>query len=184
MSATIKDLAKIAGVTNQTISNVFNRPELVKDSTRKRIHALAREMGYRPNVAARSLRMGLRPSVGLMVASHSPIEIENIFQSDSKLLAQLCLQCEQQDLNLVLGLMQQVITPASDWDALPRMMENAHVGPVICIKDMWDELAALLRNYNIPAVVIDGPACGLAAVQTDEAGAVEMLVDHLVSLGH
>lgn len=184
MSATIKDLAALAGVTNQTISNVFNRPELVKDSTRLRIQSLARDMGYRPNAAARSLRTGVRTSVGLMVAGRKPGGVENILLSDTKLLARLAQECETQNLNLVFGLMQQVITPASDWATLPHMIEHAHVGPVICLSDMWDELASMLRNYKIPAIVVNGPACGLPAVQTDEVLSVETLVDHLVSLGH
>ena len=54
-SITIKDLAKIAGVSHTTVSRALNGSELVKESTRKKIAELAKQLGYTPNINARSL---------------------------------------------------------------------------------------------------------------------------------
>lgn len=54
-SVTIKDLARVAGVSHTTVSRALNGSELVKESTRKKIAKLAKELGYTPNINARSL---------------------------------------------------------------------------------------------------------------------------------
>lgn len=54
-SVTIKDLARIAGVSHTTVSRALNGSDLVKEDTRKKIADLAKKMGYTPNISARSL---------------------------------------------------------------------------------------------------------------------------------
>lgn len=53
--ATIKDIAKIAGVSMMTVSRAFNKPEIVKEDVREQIFKIAKELNYVPNQAARSL---------------------------------------------------------------------------------------------------------------------------------
>lgn len=53
--ATIKDIAKKTGVSVMTVSRAFNNPTVVKESVRNEILAVAKELGYVPNQAARSL---------------------------------------------------------------------------------------------------------------------------------
>lgn len=184
MTVTLEKIAKQAGVTAQTVSRVFRSPHLVKESTRQHIQSLARDLGFRPNAAAVALRKGLRTSVGLMAASPRELPIDWVFRQHGNLLGQLCQLCEQENLNLVLGLMQQVIKPDYDLASLPRVIQKSQVGPVIILSYMWDELAAALQAWKVPAIVIDGPASGLPAVQIDEVLSTRTLVDHLVSLGH
>lgn len=53
--ATIKDIARIVGVSLMTVSRALNEPEKVKPETRDKIEAVARELNYYPNNVARSL---------------------------------------------------------------------------------------------------------------------------------
>lgn len=53
--ATIKDIAEKAGVSMMTVSRAFNNPKIVKDEVRVKILAIAKELNYLPNQAARSL---------------------------------------------------------------------------------------------------------------------------------
>ena len=55
MSATIYDVAERAGVSTATVSRVLNGTKRVRESTRSKVMAAVRDLGYRPNVAARSL---------------------------------------------------------------------------------------------------------------------------------
>lgn len=64
---TIHDVARIAGVSRQTVSNVINAPEVVRTGTRERVEAAIRELGYRPHASARRLRMRARTSSALGV---------------------------------------------------------------------------------------------------------------------
>ncbi len=65
---TMKDVARLAGVSVQTVSVVVNDKAVVSPDTRDRILAAIEELGYRPLAAARSLRTGSTRTIGLMVA--------------------------------------------------------------------------------------------------------------------
>jgi DNA-binding LacI/PurR family transcriptional regulator len=53
---TVSDVARAAGVSRQTVSNVLNSPEIVRETTRARVTAAIAELGYRPHASARRLR--------------------------------------------------------------------------------------------------------------------------------
>lgn len=72
----IKDIAAAAGVSEATVSLALNRSGLVSDRTRERILAIAGELGYVPNAAARSLARRKNRMLGLIVP-----DIENVFYS-------------------------------------------------------------------------------------------------------
>ncbi|WP_219467965.1 LacI family DNA-binding transcriptional regulator [Nonomuraea rhizosphaerae] len=55
---TIADVARQAGVSRQTVSNVLNAPELVREETRERVRQAVEQLGYRVNQAARRMRTG------------------------------------------------------------------------------------------------------------------------------
>lgn len=55
---TIADVARLAGVSRQTVSNVLNSPEVVKEETRQRVLAAVETLGYRVSAAARQMRTG------------------------------------------------------------------------------------------------------------------------------
>ncbi len=58
MQARLVDVAKVAGVSMKTVSNVVNGSVPVREATRKRVLAAIEQLGYRPNVAARNLAKG------------------------------------------------------------------------------------------------------------------------------
>lgn len=64
---TINDIAKAAGVSPMTVSNVINSRPHVKDSTRAKVLETIDDLGYRVNVAARNLRRGRTHTIGLAV---------------------------------------------------------------------------------------------------------------------
>lgn len=67
MSSTMHDVAKLAGVSFKTVSNVVNHHPHVSDATRTRVQAAIDELGYQPNLSARSLRSGRSGVIGLAV---------------------------------------------------------------------------------------------------------------------
>lgn len=62
---TIVDVANLAGVSRQTISNVLNAPERVRPETRERVAAAISELGYRPHASARRLRTQKSSTIGI-----------------------------------------------------------------------------------------------------------------------
>ncbi|MGW8482987.1 LacI family DNA-binding transcriptional regulator [Microbacterium sp. NPDC055903] len=75
MDSTMHDVARVAGVSIKTVSNVINDYPHVRASTRERVQAAIDELGYRPNLSARGLRSGRTGVIGLAVPALS----ENYF---------------------------------------------------------------------------------------------------------
>ncbi|PYI39425.1 LacI family transcriptional regulator [Arthrobacter psychrolactophilus] len=69
MSPTIHDVARAAGVSIKTVSNVVNDNPKVGPETRLRVHRIIEALGYRPNLSARGLRSGKSGVIGLAVPS-------------------------------------------------------------------------------------------------------------------
>jgi DNA-binding LacI/PurR family transcriptional regulator len=67
MASTLKDVARLASVSVRTVSNVVNGYPHVSDGVRRRVQAAVEELGYRPNLVARTLRNGREPTVALVL---------------------------------------------------------------------------------------------------------------------
>lgn len=65
--ATIKDVARLAGVSITTVSHVINDTRYVSDELKTRVHQAMQDLNYRPNILARSLRSGETQTIGLIV---------------------------------------------------------------------------------------------------------------------
>lgn len=63
----VKDVARTAGVSVGTVSNVLNRPDLVSEGNRDKVKQAIKDLGYVPNDAARQLKAGVSRAVGLVV---------------------------------------------------------------------------------------------------------------------
>ncbi|CAD5991909.1 LacI family DNA-binding transcriptional regulator [Agreia sp. COWG] len=67
MSITLHDVARLAGVSIKTVSNVINDYPHIRPGTRTRVEAAIDELGYRPNLSARSLRSGRSGVISLLI---------------------------------------------------------------------------------------------------------------------
>lgn len=62
---TVEDVAAAAGVSRQTVSNVLNTPDIVREGTRQRVLQAIADLGYRPHIAARRLRTRRSSTIGI-----------------------------------------------------------------------------------------------------------------------
>lgn len=67
MAVTLHDVARLAGVSIKTVSNVVNEHPYVRDETRRRVLDAIAALGYTPNLSARSLRSGRTNVIALMI---------------------------------------------------------------------------------------------------------------------
>ena len=65
MAATLHDVARVANVSIKTVSNVINDYPHIRPETKQRVVDAIAELGYRPNLSARSLRSGRTGVIGL-----------------------------------------------------------------------------------------------------------------------
>ncbi|GAM61643.1 purine nucleotide synthesis repressor [Vibrio ishigakensis] len=65
--ATIKDVAKLAGVSTTTVSHVINKTRFVAESTQERVMKAVKELNYAPSAVARSLKCNSTRTIGMLV---------------------------------------------------------------------------------------------------------------------
>ncbi len=175
--ATIRDVAKRAGVAPITVSRVINHSGYVNEQTRARVEAAIADLGYLPNVLARSLRSRRTNTLGLILT-----DISNPFwttvargvedaASDAGFNVILCNTDEsvvEQDKYLHVLVQKQV-------DGVLLVPARSAVEPV-----------KFVQSQNTPVVVLDRriPNSQTDAVRCDSEDGAYQLTRLLLSLGH
>lgn len=179
---TIADIAQRAGVSTGAVSYALNGQPGVSDATRARIVAIAHEIGWQPNVAARSLSVSRAHAVGLVLARPAPIlGIEPFFM---RFIAGLEAELSARSIALLLQVVgdhEQAVA------ALRRWWAERRIDGVI-VTDLFsaDSRVAVLEELRLPAVIVGGPGHtgSLPYVWGDDAVALTSAVEYLVALGH
>ena len=179
---TIADIATLAGVSSGAVSYALNGRPGVSTATRQRILAVADEIGWRPNAAARALSVSRAHAVGWVIARAVPtLGVEPFYM---RLIAGMEAELSAARTALVL---QVVDDHEAAIEAIRQWWAERRIDGVI-LTDIWadDKRVTVLDELGIPAVLIGRPVEGspLPGVWSDEAVAVTSVVDYLVALGH
>ena len=124
---TIKDVAKRAGVSVATVSNVFNGIQKVSETTRERILEIAKEMDYQPNMVARSLSMQRSGMIGLLLPVTEEEEETSILLQDNPYYAEFLSGVEKKAAELGYDVIIRGVRPyesCREW-ILKRQLEGA-----------------------------------------------------------
>lgn len=79
MRVTIKEVAKLAGVSPSTVTRVVQNKSTISDETKKRVRAAMKELDYHPNLNARSLVSQSTQVIGLVLPDDSDLFYQNPF---------------------------------------------------------------------------------------------------------
>ena len=175
-TASIKDVARLAGVSVGTVSNVLNRPDRVSDETVARVRAAIDELAFVRNDAARQLRVGRSSTVGLIV-----LDVRNPFFTD--LARGAADRAAAAGLSVLLGNSDD--DPAREAAYLDLFEEQRVHGVLISpIGDVTERLERL-RERGTPAVLVDrsGDDTGFSSVSVDDVAGGYLAVRHLIELG-
>lgn len=176
-SAKLADVAKAAGVSQGTASNVFNRPALVRPEVRARVVASARRLGYAgPDPKGRLLRAGKVNAIGFVMADKMAYAFQDPFMR--LVMAGIAEECDRRGAGLAL-------VTTSQEDAAWRLQTAVVDGFIVHCMKVGDDLLALARERNLPFVAIDlnaGP--GTSAVLVDDRRGALLAARHLLELGH
>lgn len=175
----LADIAKALGVSKTLVSMVLNgkgNDNGINEETQKRVWAKAKELDYKPNMMARSLRMGRSHTIGLIVA-----DISNSFY------ARMCRAVE--DAASKKG--YHVLFGSSDENAakekgLIQMLRDRQVDGLIILTTLSNnEDIQALQAENFPLVLIDRfvPDQDTPFVTSDNYEGSVQVVDHLVKQG-
>ncbi|MFE6287795.1 LacI family DNA-binding transcriptional regulator [Streptomyces sp. NPDC057877] len=179
---TIKDVAARAGVSKGAVSLAFNHRPGLSEATRDRIFRAARELGWAPNLTARSLAGSRVDVVGLAVCRPArmlglePFYMEFVSGVESVLTEHSC--------SLLLRLVKNLEEEAGLLDSWWKARQIG--GSILVDFRAEDPRVAVAARLGLPVVAVGHPSLtgGLTSVWTDDATAVTEAVRYLTALGH
>lgn len=173
--ATIKEVAKLAGVSTSTVSRTLSQKVPVDAETRGRVLDAVRRLGYRPNRLAKGLKEGGSKTLALIVP-----DIVNPFFPNMVKCVQKCALERKYSLILCdsAGDRRQELRHV-------EAMRSHYVDGVLFIGVRGGERARLLREQGVPVVVInrESPA-GIPCVTNDNRAGAYAVISHLIRNGH
>lgn len=174
-SVSAADVARLAGVSGQTVSRVANGSARVDPATRARVEAAMAELGYRPHRAARALRTGRTRTIGVLVRTLATV-------GNARMLEEVVAAGAARD-HAVLVVTLADDTPEAAAAAYGSLTDHGVDGAIVLNEATPPVLAA--GAPALPLVAVDaGPAPGLTALASDHRGGAATAVAHLRSAGH
>lgn len=173
MGATIRDVARRAGVGLGTVSRVLNNSPLVSAATRERVLGVIAELRYTPSQIARGLSLGRTLTVSTIAPFFTrPSVVERLRGIEASLVGS--------DYDLVVFNVETVERRVACLHSVPRRSDGVLI---ISLTPRADEVVALV-NTALPVVVVDGAAPGLPGVLIDDVAGGELATRFLIELGH
>jgi DNA-binding LacI/PurR family transcriptional regulator len=179
---TIADIARAAGVSKGAVSYALNGRPGVSPATRERILAIASEMGFVPNRAARSLSVNSAQAVG--IALRRPARTLGVEPFYMELISGIESTLSQGSFGLTL---QIVSTDDEELTVYRRWWAERRVdGVLLCDLRLDDQRLDAITQLGLPAVVVGGPAgtAGMPAVWHAEFEPMRETLQYLYALGH
>jgi LacI family transcriptional regulator len=175
-SVSVVDVARHAGVSLGTVSNVLNRPERVSPATRDRVLAAIDDLGFVRNEAARQLRAGRSRTIGLVV-----LDIGNPFFTD--LAAGVETAAAATGLSVVLCNSGESTSREEHY--LNLLQEQRSYG--VLITPVSTKMTRLddIRRQGTPSVLVDRVGSGRrCSVSVDDIIGGHLAAGHLFDTGH
>lgn len=174
----LKDVARVAGVSRATAARCFASPEVVRPTTRDQVFAAARELGFRPNLLGRQLRLQTTQLIGVVVPSLlNPVFAEQ-FQAMERaarlrgynlLLATTDYSAERESAVVEELLRQRV-------DGLVLTVTDAHSNRVL--QSLTTEDTPFVLAYHQPG------STEYSAVSVDNRAGMALATRYLLDAGH
>ncbi|MFF5265070.1 LacI family DNA-binding transcriptional regulator [Actinomadura viridis] len=174
---TLADVARKARVDKAVVSRVVNNDPLlnIRPETRARVVAALKELDYRPNVAARSLRTARAGTVGLFIPDFAnPVYAEIITGAETAAATRGCA--------LMVG--SSTVGDGRAQSYLDLLGQGRVDGLLLAGGAITDEEQATLADRGLPWLFVNRRGGGGRHVILDDGLAARMAVEHLLELGH
>jgi DNA-binding LacI/PurR family transcriptional regulator len=171
------DVARLAGVSHQTVSRVINGSASIRPSTRERVLRAIADLGYHPNTAARAL-----------VTRRS--KIIGIIGSNTALYGPASIQFSIQEAARAAGYFTSLVTLAAvthdELRGALGYLSRQSVEAIVMIVTQQEALAVVRSEATtIPLIVVEGELSGQGlSVGVDQMEGARLATQHLVDLGH
>ncbi|MES2742103.1 MAG: LacI family DNA-binding transcriptional regulator [Pseudomonadota bacterium] len=172
--ATIKEVARVAGVSLTTVSHVLNRTRPVSEAARARVLAAVAQLQYVPSALARSLRSQTTGTIGLIIPNNTNpyfSEVARGIEDSCYAAGYSVILCNSDD------------DPAKQRDYLQVLLTKRCDGLILAALAQTD--GELLSQRKVPAVLLDRTPTDMAidVVRVDNMAGGALAADHLAGLG-
>jgi LacI family transcriptional regulator len=177
MGLTISDVAKAAGVSTATVSNVLNHRGKVGSSTRALVLSTVKKLGYVPNPHARRLASNDTRTLGIIVSN-----VDNPFFSE--VIKSFLARTRELGYETILS--ETNYQPGRVQEAARRMMAHNVSGVAIMTCEISARLVKELAHRKIAVSFLDhAPARGyVSTIRIDYESGIDQVAQHLYDLGH
>lgn len=178
---TLKEVAVRAGVSYQTVSKVLNRQAQVSKETEQRILDAVRDLGYRPNLIARSMRVKRSHMIGYSWIPTAPNQVNHILD---QFLSSMVLEAEAAGYHLLPFPFREGAAQVNDYREL---INTGRVDAfVLSSVNYNDPRVMFLLEHKFPFVAFgrSNPELDFPYVDVDGAAGLIQSVEHLISRGH
>jgi len=175
--SSIKDIARIAGVSPSTVSRALANSPRISEATRQRIHAIAQDLDYTPSLAARTLVTGASPVIGIVAPSLADPYIASVMRGVEEASQQHGYQ----------RLVASSQGDASQELEMVQMLSGHNVGGLIILSSRASQgYAPLLERLAMPVIFVNSLHVGpqVYNVMTDNEYGGWLATRHLVEQGH
>jgi DNA-binding LacI/PurR family transcriptional regulator len=174
MRATVKDVAKRAGVSPKTVSNVINGVVFVRPETKARVEQALTELDYVPNMSARGLRNGRSGMIALA--------LPDLLRPYSAEITHLVVELAHQR-GWGVQIEQTAADPSREWELLSKA--RAHLVDGLILNPVNLDDSAVMTAGPLPAVVLIGDVDQdmVSQVAIDNVAAATDLTRHLLEQG-
>jgi DNA-binding LacI/PurR family transcriptional regulator len=175
----LKDVAKAAGVSQGTASNVFSKPEVVREEVREHVLEVARKLGYAgPSVTGRLLRAGKVNAVGVAAIEPLSYFFEDLWAR--QLLSHISDICDKQGAGV--ALVSALSDERVDWNIQSAVVD----GFILLCVEGGERLVEITRQRKLPyvALAIGAADTSIPAIGVDNEGGARLAAEHLIGLGH
>ncbi|MEV6413816.1 LacI family DNA-binding transcriptional regulator [Kribbella sp. NPDC051718] len=174
MRATVKDVAKLAGVSPKTVSNVINGVVFVRPETRERVEQALVELDYVPNMSARGLRNGRSGMIGLA--------LPDLLRPYSAEITHLVVELAHRR-GWGVQIEQTAAEPKREFELLSKA--RAHLVDGLILNPVNLDDSAVMTAGPLPAVVLIGDVDQdmVSQVAIDNVAAARDMTQHLLDQG-
>nr|WP_116176910.1 LacI family DNA-binding transcriptional regulator [Kutzneria buriramensis] len=173
MAVTIRDVARQAQVSVATVSRALTSPDLVRATTRERVLAVAADLGYQPNLAARGLITGKTGNIGIVVPDLNNPFFTGVLkgvQNQARLASHAVFVADSDE------------DPAAE-EQLVRAMAKQVDGVILCSPGIDEQQVRELAE-STTLVLLNRRMRGVPAALMNSGSGLRQVIDHLVALGH
>ena len=175
---TLLDVARRAGVSKSTVSNVIRGAALVAEPTRLRVERAIADTSYHPNAIARALKARTSKAIGIVVP-----DLTNLFYAGLAVGVERAANA----LGYAVLATHTECSPATEAETGRALIERQVDGVVIGGISLGSALPTVLLDRGIPVVLAslgEPDDLRLGAIDHDDEVAIEKIVEHLHELGH